>query len=178
MSRVHVFNPSGKPAVSRRFLERIGTLPPSSRNLALAMACTRPWRNRPHELPEAYNRELEHARWLAQCEHDAWETAEPFPEPAYQQAPTLDLDYLFMDEPEPILGETLELLADKPPYFRSWALAFSCRMQWSEEPGGNIRDVFYQTTGLDWGEPEEVPEWIRRFETHTKVVLAEQYGWE
>lgn len=172
--QVRILNPRGEAVVSRRFLERLGELPPSSRELAIARACAQPWRDRPEELPECYRVELDHARWAAQREREVWDVAGRAGEGGFGE-PVVDLDYLFADEPEPILAYSLQVFAGYGPLSRRHSLARQSRSQWKEEPGPRIREAFRRHAGRDFGEAEQPPEWIVRREEHFRALLGEQH---
>lgn len=169
-----MLNPGGEPVVSRRFLERLTDLAPSSRRLGLAMACAQPWRDRPGELPECYRVELEHARWVANAEYEAWDAAGR-PGEGGPGVPIVDLEYLFAEDPEPILAYTLQLLAEDRPSRRAMMLASTCRAQWKEEPAPGMRELYRAETGLDYGETEEPPDWIVREDEYARKLFIEQY---
>lgn len=173
--KVRILNPRGEAVVSRRFLERLGELAPSSRELAIARACAQPWRDRPEELPECYRVELDHARWVAQREREVWDAAGRAGEGGFGE-PVVDLDYLFADEPEPLLAYPLQLFAGYGPLWRRHSLASQFRGQWKEEPGPRIREAFRRHAGRDFGEAEEPPEWVVRRAEYFRAVMGEQHS--
>lgn len=167
-----VLNPRGDEVVSRRFVERLGELAPSSRRLAIAMACAQPWRDEPEATPECYRVELDYARWVAEAEYEAWAAAGR-PGEGGPGTPQVELGYLFAEEPEPILGDTLQILADHPPLARHWVLMQQLRKAWDNELRPEVHEGVRRAIAEN-DDSEFAPEWVRRDHDYARAVHLEQ----
>lgn len=112
-----------KPPVCRSFVSRLDELTPTLRRLALAMACARPWRDDPENLPDCYRRELEYS---ADQARRGYELSTDTRSQASAALSHLDarLSSLFEDEPEPIAKGLLLQFLDCTPTERRPLLIF------------------------------------------------------
>ena len=55
--------------MAKEFLLKLDDLTPTNRRLAIATACTMPWRDKEEEIPECYRRDLQKASYDARQEY-------------------------------------------------------------------------------------------------------------
>jgi len=139
----------GKVNVSKAFAHRLSELTPTQRRLALAKACAQPWRDELGAMPECYRRDLDHATYEAREEHKTC-CGSPF-----------DPDCLFEGEAEPIASYLLRQLAEMTPADRRSSLFRVISGCWNPDHSADFR-ARAAVAGIDLGEPEDLPEWVRR----------------
>jgi hypothetical protein len=130
---VRIVGEPGRDQISRSFVERLACLTPTQRRLALAHACTLPWRDNPAEVPACFKRELETAAWEARQEDLA------------REGKSVDVQEIVDPHDPPISEVFLRQIVSSSPTRRRAQLAIVCAAPWlggSEFPPESISRSF------------------------------------